>query len=211
MSLLARVTVVVRFVRQEGLAPAARRIVAATIGAIYRADRAYLLARSLDQPERSAEPRTPVQIHPLAEADVDRLAGIAYRSCAEIRDRLCAKQACLVAEKDGRVVHYSWLTSQPNYAREVEKQLRFDPEERYVYDCWTSRSARGQGIYPAVLARAIEWARVDGACRLLALVAANNASSLRAFEKAGFHVHEEIRLRRVLWSRRHRVTRYAPK
>jgi ribosomal protein S18 acetylase RimI-like enzyme len=185
------------------------RTISVAIGAIYRADRAYLLARSLDQPGTTAEPRMSVRIYCLQRADVDCLTRIAYRSRAEICRRLRSNQACLVADHDGRIVHYSWVTSQPEYAREVEKELRFHPEERYIYDCWTLRYARGYGIYPAVLARAMELARADGARWLVALVAADNTPSLRAFDKAGFHVREEIRLRRLLWSRRHCLTRYA--
>jgi GNAT superfamily N-acetyltransferase len=209
MTLLIRLNVVVRFIRQEGVAPVLWRIVSMITGAIYRADHAYLLTSSVDQSERQVPSHVDVRIHRLAQTDLERLANIAYRSRDEIRRRLCAKQTCLIAEKGECIVHWSWLTSQPEYAREVEKLLRFAPEERYIYDCWTLRSARGHGIYPAVLARAMECVRADGARWLLALVEAENTSSLRAFEKAGFQVREEIWLWRVLWFRRHRLTRRA--
>jgi GNAT superfamily N-acetyltransferase len=209
MILVSQLATVARYLRQEGAWPAAGRIISVAVGAIYRAGSAYLLARSLDQPVPTAEPRMSIRIYCLGRADADCLTKITYRSRTEICRRLRSNQACLVAEHDGRIVHYSWVTSQPEYAREIEKELRFDPEERYIYDCRTLRCARGHGIYPAVLARAMELARADGAHWLVALVAADNTPSLRAFDKAGFHVREEIRLRRLLWSRRHCLTRYA--
>jgi GNAT superfamily N-acetyltransferase len=131
------------------------------------------------------------------------LATIIYYGRDEIARRLNDGQKCIIAEYKGRIVHYSWLTSKDEYAGEIEKVIPVGAGERYLFNCRTLASARGRGIFPAVIARALDEAGNSGASHVITLVSTINRSSLRAFAKMAFSIREENTMTRLLVFRRY--------
>jgi GNAT superfamily N-acetyltransferase len=207
MRLLDRLPALLRYARLEGWGALLRYCLGALPRMIYRKDAAYILVRDLDPPPEPGPPRAEVAIERLEEAQAGELERVVYYGRHEILRRFREGQICFVARIDGRIVHYSWMSRGREYAGEVEKELVFEPDERYLYNCRTLPAARGKGIYPTVIARAMREAHAAGARRMAALVSADNVASLRSFEKMRFRVREEIRLRRILWHRRHQTIR----
>jgi hypothetical protein len=59
---------------------------------------------------------------------------------------------CYAASLAGKLVHYSWVQKTgPHTILEAGRKIDVAPGEFWIYDCRTSSSARGLGIYPFVL------------------------------------------------------------
>jgi hypothetical protein len=200
-----RIGSVLRFIRQEGLVTALRRVTASLTGLVYRRKSVYILVRPVDRALGPPARLDGVRIDILRGDQVDRLTPIIYYGRDEILQRLNDGQKCIIAEHEGNIIHYSWLTSKNEYAGEIEKVIPVAASERYLFNCRTLASARGRGIFPAVIVRALDEARGSGASRVITLVSTNNSSSLRAFSKMAFSIREEITMTRFFVSRRYRT------
>jgi GNAT superfamily N-acetyltransferase len=200
---LDRLRVLRRFVRQEGIASATFRTVAQVAGLVYRSETAYILARPITRKSDAPPSLQGVTIELLREEQIDQLAKVGYSKSEEIARRMQNGQICIVAKRAGEIVHYSWLTSKDEYAEEIEMTIPVETSEAYLYNCRTLSQVRGMGIFPAIIARAIDEAGRSGASVLIALVSKNNKSSLRAFDKMRFKVRQETTLIRFLSFRKH--------
>lgn len=200
-----RISAIRRFIKQEGAAATLSRAMTSLAGLVYRHERAYILVRPtavmMDPPVQSHD----VRIALLQMDQVDSLAAIAYHRREEILRRLHNGQKCIVAEYKGDIVHYSWLTAAEEYAAEIEKMIPVEAGERYLFNCRTLAPARGRGIFPLAIARALEVAGTSGASHIITLVSSSNKSSLKAFAKMAFTVREEITMTRFLVFRKHRI------
>ncbi len=89
---------------------------------------------------------------------------------------------------DGRMVHRSWVRRGPLVVPLwlAWGRLVLGPGDDYIHYCETVATARGMGIYPAVLATAAAAARHAGAHAVLISTDLGNHASRRGIEKAGF-------------------------
>lgn len=200
-----RLRAVPRYVRQEGWRAAASAAWQAATGLLVRRSEAVLLARDVGPAEAGSAPPRAQDIRVLPPAEDAALVRVAYYGAAEIARRRRTRQQCLVAERNGRIGHYSWLGFGSPYAAEVELVLPLRPTDCYLYNCRTLRSERGRGLFPRVIRFAVEVARQDGAERVVALVSSTNTASLKAFAKAGFTPWLTVSLTRCLAWRRHEL------
>lgn len=107
-------------------------------------------------------------------------------SPAGFRIRLTQATRCFVIERDGRIVHATWVTRRAAWTREVGAYLKPPPGDAYTYESFTAPEARGQGLYPHALGRMCAWLAPRGVGRVWVGVERGNAPSLRAVAKAGF-------------------------
>ncbi len=208
MSPINRISAIVRFIKQEGATAALLRAMAGLSGMVYRRETAYILARPVDQATGPATRPNGITVGLLREDQIDQLAEVAYCERGEIVRRLDAAQKCIIAKHDGAIVHYSWLTSKSEYAGEIEMLVPVEAGETYLYNCRTLAPARGKGVFPMVIARALDEAGKSGASEMIALVSRANKSSLRAFEKMLFNIREETTLMRFLGFRTYRTRKH---
>ena len=201
---LNRIAGIRRFIKQEGTTAALLKAAAGLVAMVYRLESAYILARPATPATGPSACPEGVKVDLLRGDQIDQLATITYYGRDEIVRRLNAGQKCIIAEYKGGIVHYSWLTPKNEYADELEKVILLEAGERYLYNCRTMASARGKGIFPAAIARALDEANSSGASHMITLVDTNNESSLRAFAKMAFLVREEITMTRWLTFRRYR-------
>lgn len=205
---LDRIRTLRRYVRQEGIASATLRAIAAVAGLVYRSETAYILARPVSQESDASTSLEAITIELLREDQIDQLAQVGYSERGEIARRMQNGQKCIIAKHLGDILHYSWLTSKSEYAGEIEMMIPVETGEAYLYNCRTLTRARGKGIFPAVIARALDEAGRSGASVMLALVSEHNKPSLKAFEKMLFRVRQETRLIRFLTFRKHHSSKH---
>jgi GNAT superfamily N-acetyltransferase len=111
--------------------------------------------------------------------------------------------------RDGRLVHYGWLSVGQKTAVFAEVHQPYDYPEKTVvlYDFYTAPSDRGKGLYQSTLLQMVRDAFQEfGALQVYITVEANNGPSRHAIEKVGFmHVEslfEQVRLGRgTRWRR----------
>jgi len=199
-----RIGAIKRFIEQEGVAAALQRAFRATVGLVYRRESAYILFRSVDREPAELASLDDVNVDLLRADQIDRLGKVIYYGQNEIVRRLNEGQKCIIADHKGSILHYSWLTSKDEYAGELEKVIPVRTNERYLFNCRTLASARGRGIFPVAIARALDEAAKTGASHLITLVSTNNRSSLKAFAKMQFRIREEITMMRFLFFRKYR-------
>jgi GNAT superfamily N-acetyltransferase len=114
------------------------------------------------------------------------------------RDRLSDSTRCFVVQRDGRLVHATWMTARAAWTRELRHYLLPPAGDAYVYESYTHPEARGHGVYPFAL-RAISAALARrGLKRVWVAAEKHNPSSLKAVDKGGFTPVYEISYRR-LW------------
>ena len=95
-------------------------------------------------------------------------------------------EKCFVALEDGKAVSYIWGARGVVGVEEIDKAVKPDAKEIYLYDAFTLEPWRGRNLYPAVLRRALEYAEGLGLARSLIFVEASNTASRRGVDKAGF-------------------------
>jgi RimJ/RimL family protein N-acetyltransferase len=80
------------------------------------------------------------------------------------------------------------------------RDQQISPGQFWIYECWTSNTERGRGIYPAVLSRVVRDHIEQGLQEGVIYTTPQNVPSQRGILKAGFH-HEgtlrSIRLGRI--------------
>jgi GNAT superfamily N-acetyltransferase len=121
----------------------------------------------------------------------------------EAEDRLKAGQLCFIAEKDGKIVNYTWISFHEGYVLELERKILIDPDSAYGYDEYTDPEYRGMGILPTVLANASEHLFQNGIKRLYELVSSSNFPSLRSHQKTGARKIGKVTLLRLFNSKRY--------
>ena len=112
--------------------------------------------------------------------------------------RLTADTRCFIVLLDDTLVHASWTTTRAAWTREIRAYLCPPSGDAYVYESFTSPSARGRGVYPFALRHIAATFERQGFARLWVAVEAHNAGSRRAVVKAGFEPAFEISYRRRL-------------
>ena len=93
-----------------------------------------------------------------------------------------------VYDQAGAVVHRTWCVRGPGMARLWHSYGRLVVGEGdvYIHYCATAPGARGQGIYPRVIAQVAEDALSRGARRVLIWADRENVASQRGIARAGF-------------------------
>jgi GNAT superfamily N-acetyltransferase len=133
--------------------------------------------------------------------------GVAYERdigteiAATVRSRLSSPtSSCWLAEKEGVIVHASWMETRIAWVGEAQRFLVVPAGDAYIYESFTRPEMRGQGVYPAVLRTISSRTATQGIRRLWIAAEATNQPSLKAIEKAGFVRSFEIEVRRR-WGR----------
>ena len=107
----------------------------------------------------------------------DLEAGYAWFLGTQMRE----SGACVfVAEHDGQVVGYVYAGLEPMSWKELRDAAGF------IHDVAVAESHRGRGVGEALVQRASDWLREQGAPRVLLWTAQRNAAAQRLFSRLGF-------------------------
>jgi GNAT superfamily N-acetyltransferase len=127
-----------------------------------------------------------LQTRQATPSDAEALELASRVSASTIRERLDRGCIGFLAELDGQIVAYCWVSFGAEEIGELECVIRLRPREAYVWDCATLPQHRGHGYYPWLL-RHIVGALYDVGVRRIWIgsLLANRASQ-RGFAKSGF-------------------------
>lgn len=94
---------------------------------------------------------------------------------------------------DGQCVHRSWVKSNeqvvyPHWAY----PMKLMPNQYFIHYCETAPSARGKGVYPAVLSKIVKDCKDNG--EILMSINAKNTASIKGSQKAGFVERERVKV-----------------
>ncbi len=104
-----------------------------------------------------------------------------------ISERLAAGELCFVAEQQGAIAHFHWVSRSGQGALNREEPLKFLPfrpgRDAYSYNIFTHPDYRGKGLVLAVHSFLCDWLRQQGCERLLSCVGSRNAASIKVHQK----------------------------
>jgi RimJ/RimL family protein N-acetyltransferase len=98
-----------------------------------------------------------------------------------------------IATKDDSVQHISWIY----YGKDPNRILQLQESDAEVKYCLTLPEFRGQGLYPRTLRKIAGYLHQKMLKRVFICVNAENVSSVKGIEKAGFKRLCKVRLRKV--------------
>lgn len=152
---------------------------------------AFLLCRQLDEAEATRIAALPILIRRMTPDDLPSISGLRNQECADrFRARMNNRKLGFVAEHNGRIVHYSWLSLENEYESWSGRWVRLAEQEAYVYDGYTAPDARGKGVYPAILCHIQEYLRRMNIRTLWIMIGRKNHASLQSARRAGFVPHK---------------------
>jgi ribosomal protein S18 acetylase RimI-like enzyme len=103
----------------------------------------------------------------------------------EVAARLAGGKRCFTATVDGAIAAYGWVTPQGEWIGEMDRAVRLDGDEAYIWQCATLPAHRGRGLYKALLAAMLAALAREGCRRVWIGCALANAPSVRAFAAVG--------------------------
>ena len=118
-------------------------------------------------------------------------------------ERVREGHLCFIAEKNGDIVNYAWVSLNETYVNEIERRIRLGSDSVYRYDGYTVPEYRGMGILPTVLTKSSDYLFQNGIKEIYDIVASNNFPSLRAHQKVGSRKMGEITFIRLFKLRRY--------
>lgn len=101
---------------------------------------------------------------------------------------------------DGVAQHFAWVAPYEGFAiAELREILRAPVEGSVIiFDCWTPREFRRQGLYTRAI-RDLAWLLTAEGKDVWIFSAATNLASVAGIERAGFQMQLSISRRRILW------------
>jgi GNAT superfamily N-acetyltransferase len=118
-------------------------------------------------------------------------------------EKFKAGHLCFIAEKNGKIVNYTWIAFHEAYIDEIERKITIGPCSAYIYDEFTDPEYRGMGILPTVLMNASDYLYQNGIKEIYELVGSNNYPSLRSHQKTGSRKMGKITLLRMFGQRKY--------
>jgi GNAT superfamily N-acetyltransferase len=103
----------------------------------------------------------------------------------EVGARLARGKRCFIARVDGAIAAYGWVTPGAEWIGELDRAIRLDGDEAYIWHCATLPAHQGQGLYKALLAAMLAALAGEGCRRVWIGCALANTPSVRAFAALG--------------------------
>lgn len=170
-----------------------------TVRRAWRTARMIVFAQDLARSRRTPVPPG-VAIRQLGGGEWRVLEPIATRrSLAGFRRRLEAGRVCLVAERDGRVLGYTWISERVDPAIETLPR-ELPPSAAYLWDLYVLPPERNGGVGSALVSARLDFAARLGYAEGWRMVAPRNHASLRTVAKTagtGTRVVGEVRYVKV--------------
>ena len=127
---------------------------------------------------------------------------------AEVAQRFSGGRRCFVAQVDGSIAAYGWVSQSSERIGELERTFHMIPDEAYIWDCATLPRYRGQRLYCALLSHIMATLHHEGIRRIWIGASLQNTPSIRAFATARFRPVLDLEYVRFfalrhIWLRRH--------
>ena len=106
----------------------------------------------------------------------------------EVAARLAGGKRCFTARVDGAIAAYDWVTPKGEWVGELDRAIRLDGGEAYIWHCATLPAHQGRGLYKALLAAVLGALAGEAYRRAWIGCALANTASVRAFEALGLRL-----------------------
>ena len=100
----------------------------------------------------------------------------------ELLARLAGGRRCFTARVDGAIAAYGWVTPKGEWIGELDREIRLDGDEAYIWHCATLPAHQGRGLYKALLAAMLTVLASEGCRRVWIGCSLDNTASVRAFD-----------------------------
>ena len=142
-----------------------------------------------DEPARFSPPALgagPVLIGEAgAETATELAAAMGGWDPNELLARLADGKRCFTARIDGAIAAYGWVTPKGEWIGELDREIRLDGDEAYIWHCATLPAHQGRGLYKALLAAVLTTLASEGSRRVWIGCSLANTASVRAFGALG--------------------------
>jgi ribosomal protein S18 acetylase RimI-like enzyme len=122
----------------------------------------------------------------VGEADAETAAELAVAMGGwdpdEVTARLAGGKRCFTTRVAGAIAAYGWVTPKGEWIGELDRAIRLDGDEAYLWQCATLPAFQGRGVYKALLAAMLGALAGEGYRRAWIGCALANTASVRAFE-----------------------------
>lgn len=156
-------------------------------------ERGELWGITLNDLPLRVEPRLPVKFQEATLEFAPALtAAMGMNDASQVRERLTTGRRCMVAllessaDNTNEIAAYGWISVQPEYIGEQEREIKLQANEAYIWDCATLPKFRGQRLYSALLSQTLVALAEQSVRRVWIGSSLDNQSSLRGFANAGF-------------------------
>ncbi len=127
---------------------------------------------------------------------------------AVVKQRFAAGSRCFVGRVDERIATYGWVSWKIECVGELERSIRLQAEEAYIWDCATLPQFRRQRLYSALLVHMAAVLQSESITRVWIGSSLGNRPSLLGFRLAGFQpairlYHLRLLRLRLSWWRRY--------
>jgi GNAT superfamily N-acetyltransferase len=162
-----------------------------------------LWVRNLDWPApENITPRVPATFRCLGPEEIVSLAeAMRLERPATIGQRLAAGKRCYVAQVEGALAAYGWVSWNEEEIGEIGLRIHLMPGEAYIWDCATALSYRRLRLYTTLLIHIAEQLRAEGLCRVWIGVDVDNTASQNGIALAGFQPVADLVVTRVIGMR----------
>jgi GNAT superfamily N-acetyltransferase len=103
----------------------------------------------------------------------------------EVAARLAGGKRCFTARVDAAIAAYGWVTPESEWIGELDRAVRLDEDEAYIWQCATLPAHQGRGLYKALLAAVLTALAGEGYRQVWIGCALDNTASVRAFAALG--------------------------
>ena len=132
-----------------------------------------------------------------SSVDAREITDIEY-NLSHAKERLKNGDKLFIVTENDELAHYSWVKFDEMDITEASKKIKLKEGEACIYDCYTNKKFRGQGLYPSMLKYLKGYFKEKGFNKVYIYVEANNIPSIKGIEKAGFKKEDSIKYLRIL-------------
>lgn len=102
------------------------------------------------------------------------------------------RNTCYMAVWKNEPAGYAWAARRHLYMETLDYTFPLKPDELFIYSCYVEKYARGKGIYPLMLHKALQdHSESMYRCAYIG-VSSSNSASIRGIEKAGFKRYKKL-------------------
>lgn len=116
-----------------------------------------------------------------------------YLQTNEMKDRFVNGGICfLVKDEEEKLVHYAWACLGRRYIEFVDKNIRLNSSEAFIFNCYTFEEYRGLSIYPWTLVKIQEYFKRNDFKKIYIDALPRNVPSTKGIKKAGFIPYSKL-------------------
>jgi len=140
-----------------------------------------------EEPPASLSPRMSIRFEEIHNDQVELLAAaMSLPETEPVRRRLRNDRRCFAGWSDGQIAGYGWVSQGAECVGELEREIRMQADEAYIWDCVTLPAFRRLRLYSALLGHILTVLHREGARRVWIGSVMANQPSIHGFVNAGF-------------------------